>query len=293
VQVKTRSLVVDDPFDFAGTTRALGVGVVDEQGVWWWATDPGAGPTTIAIERSSGGVSASAWGPASDVVLERLPTYLGVDDTWDERFFEGSAARFVHERRGLRLGATLDVHAALVKGVLGQQVTTQEAKRSARALRSALGSPAPGPYPGLRTAPPPDVLGSVNYEDLHRFGIERKRASTLIEISRRHNRLAEILTFDVDSAEQRLLAVRGVGPWTAAIVMGTAYGDHDAVTVGDYHLPNLISWTLVGEDRADDARMLELLEPYRPQRRRVVVSIEQSGIHAPRYGPRTAVRRHL
>ncbi|MGI9584203.1 MAG: DNA-3-methyladenine glycosylase family protein [Acidimicrobiia bacterium] len=289
----TRSLAIADPFDLAATTRALGVGLTDVDGVWWWATDPGSGPTTIAIERTEGGVLASAWGPGADVVLGRLPVYVGADDVWDDQLLAGPADRFVRERRGLRLGATLDIHAALVKGVLGQQVTTKEAKRSARLLRNALGSEAPGPHPGLRTPPPPDVLSTTTYEDLHRFGIERKRASTLIEVSRRHKRLAEILTFDVEAAEERLLAVRGVGPWTTAIVMGTAVGDRDAVTVGDYHLPNLISWALAGEDRGDDTRMLELLEPYRPQRRRVVVSIKQSGIHAPRYGPRTAVRRHL
>jgi 3-methyladenine DNA glycosylase/8-oxoguanine DNA glycosylase len=96
-----------------------------------------------------------------------------------------------------------------------------------------------------------------------------------------------------DEARSRLLAVRGVGPWTAAHVMGSAYGDRDAVPLGDYHLPNVIAWALAGEDRADDARMVELLEPFRPERRRMVVAIKHARIHAPRFGPRTAVRRHL
>ena len=38
-------------------------------------------------------------------------------------------------------------------------------------------------------------------------------------------------------------------------------GDPDAVSVGDYHLPNQVAWALAGEPRGDDARMLELLEP--------------------------------
>ena len=49
-----------------------------------------------------------------------------------------------------------------------------------------------------------------------------------------------------------------------------ALGDADAVSVGDYHLPNQVAWALAGEARADDARMLELLEPYRGQRGRVI-----------------------
>ena len=46
-------------------------------------------------------------------------------------------------------------------------------------------------------------------------------------------------------------------------------------------------WALANEPRATDERMMELLEPYRPQRRRAIVLIKLSGIHAPRYGPRS------
>jgi 3-methyladenine DNA glycosylase/8-oxoguanine DNA glycosylase len=72
--------------------------------------------------------------------------------------------------------------------------------------------------------------------------------------------------------------------------MGTAYGDRDAVLVGDFHLPNLVAWALAGEARAEDTRMLELLEPYRPYRRRAQVLLKRSGIHAPRFGPKAALR---
>jgi 3-methyladenine DNA glycosylase/8-oxoguanine DNA glycosylase len=70
-----------------------------------------------------------------------------------------------------------------------------------------------------------------------------------------------------------------------------AHGDPDAVSVGDYHLPNVVAWALAGEPRADDARMLELLEPYRGQRARVQRLLEVSGIWPPKYGPRMATRR--
>ena len=72
--------------------------------------------------------------------------------------------------------------------------------------------------------------------------------------------------------------------------MGIAWGDHDAVPVGDYNLPNLVSWALAGEPRSDDDRMLELLEPYRGHRRRVLVLLKGSPIKEPRYGPRVALR---
>ena len=70
----------------------------------------------------------------------------------------------------------------------------------------------------------------------------------------------------------------------------SAFGDPDAVSVGDFHLPNLVSWALAGEPRGDDARMLELLEPFRGQRARVVRLLELWGIRPPRYGPRMSIR---
>ncbi|MGH2417421.1 MAG: DNA-3-methyladenine glycosylase 2 family protein, partial [Candidatus Limnocylindria bacterium] len=71
----------------------------------------------------------------------------------------------------------------------------------------------------------------------------------------------------------------------------STFGEPDAVSVGDYHLPNVVAWALARESRADDARMLELLEPYRGQRGRVQRLLETGRITAPRHGPRLAPRR--
>ena len=80
------------------------------------------------------------------------------------------------------------------------------------------------------------------------------------------------------------------GPWTAAEVGARALGDLDAVSVGDFHLPNLVAFALAGERRATDARMLDLLEPYRGHRARVIRLLEASGIWPAPRGPRMAIR---
>ena len=80
----------------------------------------------------------------------------------------------------------------------------------------------------------------------------------------------------------------GIGAWTSAEVTLRALGDPDAVSVGDFHLKNLVAFTLAGEPRGSDARMLALLEPWRGHRARVVRLLELSGLGAPRYGPRFA-----
>ena len=71
------------------------------------------------------------------------------------------------------------------------------------------------------------------------------------------------------------------------MVRGPVFGDDDAVPVGDYHFPHTVSWNLAGEPRGDDARMLELLEPYRPQRGRVLRLLGLAGKRAPAFGPTT------
>ena len=100
-----------------------------------------------------------------------------------------------------------------------------------------------------------------------------------------------IVDLPLAEAYARLTAVPGIGPWTAAEVGVRALGDEDAVSVGDFHLPNLVAYALAREPRGTDDRMLELLEPYRGVRARVVRLLELSGVRAPRYGPRLSVQR--
>ena len=47
-----------------------------------------------------------------------------------------------------------------------------------------------------------------------------------------------------------------------------------------------MGWALTGQPRSTDETMLELLEPWRGQRARVVKLIELSGLTPPKYGPR-------
>jgi 3-methyladenine DNA glycosylase/8-oxoguanine DNA glycosylase len=88
-----------------------------------------------------------------------------------------------------------------------------------------------------------------------------------------------------------LQSLPGVGAWTAAETVQRAFGDADAVSVGDYHIPKMIGWTLVGRPVDDDV-MLELLEPMRPHRHRVVRLLEASGLaYEPRRGARLPVQQ--
>jgi 3-methyladenine DNA glycosylase/8-oxoguanine DNA glycosylase len=83
---------------------------------------------------------------------------------------------------------------------------------------------------------------------------------------------------------QLLQKLRGIGPWTTGMLLGLYRAAPDAIVLADFHLPNTVAYALTGEHRADDARMVELLEPYRPHRMVVVRWIHAAGIQAPRRG---------
>jgi 3-methyladenine DNA glycosylase/8-oxoguanine DNA glycosylase len=129
----------------------------------------------------------------------------------------------------------------------------------------------------------------MGHAEFHPLGIERKRAETIRGAARRASRLEEAAAMSPAEAMVRLTAFPGIGVWTASQVIQVALGDPDAVVVGDYNLPHLVSWNLAGEARGGDERMLELLEPYRGHRARVVRLLKAGGESPPRFGPRLSV----
>jgi len=129
------------------------------------------------------------------------------------------------------------------------------------------------------------------YWAVHRFGIERRRFAVIQTAAARARQLEATAEMEPVDARRVLMALPGIGPWSAAEVSVAAYGDRDAVSLGDYHLPHQVAWALAGETRGSETRMLELLEPYRGHRARVIRLLTLGGIHPPRFGPRMRLRR--
>jgi 3-methyladenine DNA glycosylase/8-oxoguanine DNA glycosylase len=289
------TLDLDAPLDLGLTLAPLSRGPLDPTMKLWAdrairASRTSDGPATTEIRVAGGRLTAEAWGPGAEAAIAAVPALVGLED--DPAAFEpapGLVRELARRAPGLRLPKTGAVLDALVLAILEQKVTGSEAFHGFCGLVRAFGERAPGPH-GLWLQPPARVLATIPYYRLHPLGIERRRADTLRFAASRARRLEEITTMTPTDAAARLQSLPGVGAWTAAEVTLRAMGDPDAVSVGDYHLPNLVSWALGGEPRGDDARMLELLEPYRGQRARVIRLLETSGIWAPRYGPRLEVR---
>lgn len=292
----TRTVPVDGPLDLRGTLAVHQRGPSDPTmrmvaGRIVRATRTGDGPATVALRPVAGGIEAEAWGPGADRALDGVPALIGMDD--DRSGFEPRhhplVADLDRRQLGIRIGRTGAVLEALVPAILEQKVTGAEAWRGLRGLMRGWGEPAPGPF-GLRLLPEPAVLAAIPYHAFHPLGVERRRADLVRRVADRAGRFEEVLALSRDAAYARLTALPGLGPWTAAEVMLRSAGDPDAVSTGDFHLPNLVAFTLAGEIRGTNERMLELLEPWRGHRARVIRLLETSGLRPPAFGPRYAPR---
>ncbi len=258
---------------------------------YWKALRTAAGPATVAVRRIAAGEAGGwAWGPGAELALARLEDWLGFDDNLES--FDPSphpvVAGLARRRAGVRMGRFGDLVERLVPTVFGQLVLGKEAKRSYRRLVVRFGEPAPGPL-DLRLAPAPVTLAELGSHQFHRLGVERRRAEIVGRIARAADRLDPLVDLPRDEAYRRLRTIRGIGPWTATSVGRVAFGDPDAVIVGDHNLPHTVAWALAGKRRSTDEEMLELLAPFAGHRGRVQGLLKAGG-KPPRHGPRTPFR---
>ncbi len=261
---------------------------------WWFALPTPLGGATLRLRESAGGVDATAWGPGAEAAIAGVPELLGADD--DDSGFDPSrhplVAELAHRMPGLRLPRTGRILPYLVPTILGQKVTGIEQKHAWRELVLRHGAPAPGPAPaGMRVAPDAATWRRVPSWEWHRAGVGPQRSDTVMRVTAVGDSLERAARVDAVEASRRLRTVPGVGVWTAAEVVQRSHGDPDAVSVGDFHVSKRVGWALIGE-RVDDDGMLELLEPWRGHRQRVVRLIEAAGIGYERHGPRMTIPEH-
>ena len=262
---------------------------VDPDGAIWRTSLLRSGSVTARISRAAANaVDCTAWGSGEDEFLDALPAMLGAQD--DQSGFEPLdpiVAEAYRRVPHLRLGRTDQVLEALIPAVLEQRVPGKDAFRAWRLLVTEFGTPAPGPAPQrMRVPPPAEVWRRIPSWEFHRANVDPGRARTVVGCAQRASSLERLTSWPAEKARAALTSLPGVGIWTAAETAQRAFGDPDALSVGDYHIPKMIGWTLLGRP-IDDDEMVELLEPMRPHRHRVVRLLEASGLaYEPRRGSR-------
>src|SRR3954454_19376220 len=299
------------PVDLAATLGPLRRGggdptfLIDPSGALWRAvlTPDGPGTQRLAVRRD-GAVEVRAYGVGAAWLLETLPTLLGADDDswveWDIRVRASDVPPIVRaawrSHPGWRMPRTLRVWESLAPSVLEQKVTGNEARFAWRHLVLAHGTPAPGPADvvprGLTVPPNPLAWQRIPSWEWHHARVGPERSRTVVTAAARAAAVERTLALAFVDADLALRSLPGVGVWTSAEVRQRAYGDPDAVSVGDAHVGAHVVYALTGSMDGTDEEMLELLEPFVGHRHRVVRMIELAGVSRPRRGPRYAGLDH-
>jgi 3-methyladenine DNA glycosylase/8-oxoguanine DNA glycosylase len=266
--------------------------VTASDGAIWRTSLMRTGPVTARISRSGPcTIACEAWGSGAAEFAAGLPTLLGADD--DASGFSPVEPTIAEAHRRvphLRLGRTGRVLESLIPAVIEQRVAGKDAFRAWRLLVTKYGAPAPGPAPArMRVPPPAEVWRRIPSWEFHLANVDPGRARTLVGCAQRADSLERLVNRPAEQAREALTSLPGVGVWTAAETAQRAFGDADALSIGDYHLAKVVGWSLLGHPIDDDA-MVALLAPLRPHRHRVVRLLEVSGLaRNPRFGARQAI----
>ena len=139
----------------------------------------------------------------------------------------GPLAAHVAARPGLRVPGTVDGGELAIRAVLGQQISVAGARTLAGRLSAAYGRPLPAPCGEVtHTFARPDELAKADPRELP---MPAGRARALIELCGALAVGDLVLDGSAErgEVEHRLLAMRGIGPWTAGYIRMRALRDPD------------------------------------------------------------------
>jgi AraC family transcriptional regulator of adaptative response / DNA-3-methyladenine glycosylase II len=142
-------------------------------------------------------------------------------------------APMVRARPGLRVPGTTDGFELLVRTILAQQVSLRAAHTFASRLVETYGKPLDAAVGTLtHRFPSAEALADASYDGI---GLTTTRRASLRAAASAYAAGELVLdpTADREDARRRLLALPGIGPWTAEYVAMRALGDPDAFPAGD------------------------------------------------------------
>lgn len=175
-------------------------------------------------------------------------------------------------RRLVRVPGAWDGFEVGVRALLGQQVSVAAARTLAARLVMRAGTPLDLPAGTLtHVFPSPERIAAL---PVSAFGVPSARAAAVRALAGEVARGALVLSPEADAAEvrARLLALPGVGPWTADYLMMRVMREPDAFAAGDLALQRALA---AGGRRPAEREVLALAELWRPWRAYALIALWQ------------------
>jgi 3-methyladenine DNA glycosylase/8-oxoguanine DNA glycosylase len=245
------------------------------------ATVP-VGPVTLAIQpcvtRGATGVGLRvAAAPAIPAALLRRAIVALFDLDVDLDGFTAHMRRdpimkrLVARQRRLRLPQLLDPFEGMVRAVIGQQVSVRAASTMIHRLVEAFGRPSPALDAGfasatmLRAFPRPADMADAGVDAIRAIGLTRAKTASLhaIAVAVASGAIdgVKLRQAAADDAQAALVALPGIGPWTASYIRMRALGDRDAFPAKDLGVIKALD--ALGVARARHEAVAERWRPWR------------------------------
>jgi len=170
---------------------------------------------------------------------------------------------------GLRVPGAFDGFEMAIRAILGQQITVKAATTIACRFADAFGEKIDTPIPGLtRLSPLAATVAKATIDDVAKLGIVSARSSSILGIARAFH--AGVLRLDPgadpDAAIKQLVALPGIGQWTAHYIAMRALRWPDAFPKEDIAVRNRL-----GKITAKQAE--EMSQAWRPWRSYAVMHV--------------------
>lgn len=258
-----------------------------------------AGPAGVKVHHESEELQVTTFGDGAEWLIPHLPNMFGVNYQPPTIDAPPKLARIAKEYEGMRIVRLPAISTRLVQIILQQLVSFRDACHSWRKLVHKYGKPVPN-EPDLYFPPSPDVLNKLVSHQFIECGALPRLGQTVVECMKRAGRIEKLWNAGTDDDQEAgdaanrtcelLDKLSGIGPWTVGFLRGAGLGDADAVIPGDYSHPSQVAHFFGASEeqarQADDAKMLELLEPYRPHRFYALSLIIKGSPRLPRRGPK-------
>ena len=198
---------------------------------------------------------------AADAQLAKDPVMAGLINDF------GGPLPLEHDSRG----RPADVYGALLRSITGQQLSVKAARAIYGRLLERFGGRPPTPREILDDDP--EALKSA-------AGLSRAKVNSLRSLAEHvlDGELQLDALHELDDAEaiRELVAVKGIGEWTAHMFLMFTLHREDILATGDVGIRNAIMRAYGLEQAPDAAAMTEIAEVWRPYRTRACLYLWRS-----------------
>jgi DNA-3-methyladenine glycosylase II len=159
-----------------------------------------------------------------------------------------------------RRGRPLEPYGALVRSIVGQQLSTKAARSIYERLTNLFDGRTPSPAELLAADP----------EEVRSAGLSRPKVAYLRSLAEHVEsgelELARLSELPDEEVTEQLTAVKGLGQWTSDMFLIFHLGRPDVLPVGDLGIRRAVERAYELAELPDAARLTELGEPWRPHR---------------------------